>query len=248
MTHHDPNADPTLAWLLGDGPEPEDALSAIEVTPPSALSERTLAAVAADRKTEAHSQGGTVVSLPGRRRWWFAGAAAAIAAAVLLAVKPPPRVGDPDQMVARGADVSFAPEVALKMAARRGPDGAPERLRADAIYSPGDAFFFRYNVNGDGALHLVRAAHGRVSVLDSRTVTAGEADLTADGKPLAWTSEPADGRAVFALITTPGPRDDLEAALSEALGGSTLDADAFCAAAQAAIGGRCDARDVEVAP
>jgi len=260
-THHDTNDDPTLAWLLGDGPEPEDALRSIEVAPPPALTASTLAAVAAARADETDSQDSqdNVVSIGAprlgmRRALWAAGGAAmALAAAALLSVETPKQIGDPDVMVARGADVSYAPEVALKMAVRRGPEGEPERLRAGEIYSAGDAFFFRYNVNGEGALHLVRAAHGRVTVLDSRAVSAGEDDLTSDGKPLAWTTEPADGRAVFALVTTPDlDGQDVEAALTATLatldGAAWLDAEAFCVAAEAAVGGRCDATGVEVAP
>ena len=94
----------------------------------------------------------------------------------------------------------------------------------------------------------LRAAHGEVRVLDSRSVEAGEADLTLDGKPLIWTAEPADGAAVFALVTTPGPREDIEAALSDTPGAHALDVTAFCKAAEAALAGHCDAQLVEVVP
>ncbi len=232
--------DPVEAWLLGEGPEPDEAAldQLVEAALPSGLAAATLGAIARERRRA------------GPRSWWAGAAtAAALAAAALLSLEPAALVGDPAQLVRKGDGGAVAPAVALKMAVKRGARPV-ERLRRDTTYAPGDIFFFRYSVAGPGELHLLRAAHGRVAVLHSRHVEGGEADLSADisrgSRPLAWTAGPADGHAVFALVTSPRPPESLAAELERTLA-EGVDAEAFCAAA-GALGARCDARDVEVMP
>ena len=232
--------DPVEAWLLGEGPEPDEADRdrAVEAPLPPGLAAATLGAVARERRRA------------GPRAWWAgAAAAAALAASALLSLEPAASVGDPAQLVRKGIGATEAPAVALKMAVKRG-DRPVERLRRDTTYAPGDVFLFRYSAAGPGELHLLRAAHGRISVLHSRHVEGGEADLRTDtpsgSKPLAWTAGPADGRSVFALVTSARPPEALADALEHTLT-EGADAEAVCAAAEA-LGARCDAREVEVIP
>jgi hypothetical protein len=234
--------DPTTAWLLGEGPAPdEDAgLRALEAELPPGLAAATLSAVAAERAAE---------RLEARRRprrtWAFAATAAALAASALFSLSPTPAVGNLDHMVARGMDVENLPEVTLKMAVRR--NMGVDRLRSDVTYRPGDAFFFRYQVTGPAQLALVRVDGAGTQLLDARGVEAGEDDLRAGGEPLAWTADADDGVAVYALLSSAAAPEELVAALNEALPAGVPSAEAVCESA-AMLGARCDAQRVEVAP
>ncbi|MCB9746159.1 MAG: hypothetical protein H6739_07255 [Alphaproteobacteria bacterium] len=240
--------DPTTAWLLGVGPDPgPEARSELEeAAPPPELLAQTLAAVEVERAAErAAVEAPAPANTRPRRAWLIAGLAAA--AAVVAVIRAPDPVGDPDQMVARGLEES-APVVALKVATRHA--GRLERLREGAAYAPGDQLYFRYQLGTDGWVHLVTATDGRVEVLVQRAMPAGEADLLEDGQPLAWTIEPGDPSAAFALISTSGPLPG--AALSEALqtglgAGQTEGAEGLCEAARRA-GFGCDAIWLEVTP
>jgi hypothetical protein len=225
--------DPTTAYLLDLGPHPgDDELQAfVDIEPPEALCAATLDAVFADEPEVEAPQ-------PANNSRWFRFVVAGLGAvaAVLLVVHASPETGDVSSMTARGLDES-TPSVALKMAARH--QGKIERFRADQGYEPGDVLYFRYQAGGDAWLHLVHADAEGVHVLDQRQVHAGEADLSLDGEPLAWTVEHGDSNSVFALVTSNQALDSetLEQALQ--VSGNTQDPQSICTAA-AKAGLQCD--------
>lgn len=236
--------DPVRRWLVEGGPPPSEIHDLLDVEPPPELIAATLAAVEAERAAE---------SLPALqpandRRRWLAGLtlASGLAAAVLVSLWPAHPVGDPANMVARG-DGSSLPSVDLKMAVEH--QGQLERLR-EGRYPPGDKLFFRVASDGPGWATLIRVDSAGVELLDQREVAAGEADLSLDGRPLAWTLEAGDPSSVFALLGSEAPLDPdaLDALLrTQVEGGHAEDADAICTvAAQAGL--RCDAAWVGVEP
>lgn len=238
--------DPLTLWLLGEGPEPEDAADFLEVEPPAELLSATLAAVEAERAAESVPEL-TPANAP-HRTWRWVGLAAAAAAAALLVVglQPGPEVGDPSQMVARG-NGETEPMVVLKMAVEH--EGALERLR-EGSYPAGDRLFFRVSSDMPGYAALVRVDADRIELLDHRALKAGEADLTLDGSPMAWTLEPGDPSSVFALLGSSQPIEieTLDAALrTRDWAGHADDADTICVLASQA-GLRCDAAWVGVEP
>ena len=233
--------DPTTAYLLDLGPHPGDeALRAFaDIEPPQELCEATLAAVF-DEETIVED---AVPEAANNRRWYkFVVAGLGAVATVLLVVHASPETGDVSSMKARGLDHS-TPSVALKMATRQ--DGKLDRFHTGQRYGPGDVLYFRYQTDGDAWMHLVHADHHGVQVIDQRKVQAGEADLSLDGSPLAWTLEKGDQSCVFALITSNEPIDP--ELLQQALAGSGKieDADTLCMAA-ARAGLHCDGVRVEV--
>jgi hypothetical protein len=244
--------DPTLDWLLGDGPDPgEDVRDAfLEVDVPPELTQQTLAAakrlfneadaVPMRSRLQLH-RGGRVRSLV-----FGTGVVMALAAAVLLSVTPAPGPGNLDGMTQRGVGGNL-PALDLRMAVRT-EDGV-DRLREDRSYGSGDVFYFRYEAAADGWLHLVHASATEIEVLDSLMVTRGNADLARNGEPLAWTVDDSDPeQAVFALVRTTLPVEarELESALSEILGsGMSGDPANLCEAATT-LGLSCDAQSVRV--
>ena len=228
--------DATTAWLLGEGDDPGPAARAeiLERDLPPGLAAATLAAVEADRAPE-DDRGPRVAPLHPRRLWLVAASAAAIAASALLSLDVTPTVGDPDAMVARGA-AGGGHAVHLKAAIRRAEAGghdAPARFRAGEAPGPGDLLYFRYQVAGDGWLYLLRQPAGDdADLLHRQAVNAGEGDLLRGAEPLAWSVDPGDPAAVFALVTAAEDHPDPAAAL-RAPGGDLCDR-------AAALGWRCD--------
>ena len=208
-----------LAWLLGDGERPADAVfPAVEVPPE--LAAATLAAVEAP---------------PRRSRWWWAAVPVAAAAGLVLAVKPDP-VGDVSQMVPRGVD-SRPVVVDLKMAVGQG--GEVQRVEAGAAYGAGAQLFFRVATDLRAQVALVRVHEGGGELLHE-TVVEGELDLGLDGEQLVWTVDAGDPDSLFAVVAA----DELEG-VEAWLAAATMDGEALCGSA-ASRGWGCDFQRADV--
>lgn len=238
--------DPLRAWLLDEAAPPPEAAAFTEPPLPPGLAEQTLAACLHPAVPQHAAPPPAPVAAnrpaPG---WRVLVAVGAAAAALLVWVGARPEVGDPAQMTARG-DAERAPQVALKMAARR--EGQLERLHADRAYSPGDTLYFRAWSDAPGWYALVVSDRAGLRLVQAGTLAPGEADLRLDTQLLAWVVEPGDSDASFALVSSPAALS--EAALLDRMGRSSASAEdpqALCEAARRA-GLGCDAARVEVAP
>lgn len=124
-----------------------------------------------------------------RRILWGVGAGLALAAGLLLALQSgPASVGDPEQLVARGAGGPGVTPFTVRVAVRRGE--TTERFAVGQVYHAGDTLIFRVTTMEATEVTLRRGS----TTLYTGTVGPGDTDL-----PVAYQLESGEAAARFSV-------------------------------------------------